>query len=130
MEARLTISNLNEVLGDLRKYDTTSRRAFQKTLFTTAKLMEQSQRQSLRAKVKKRTPNLEVAITAQKKNSRTWWIGPILFQVAYDWFIERGGPTPKGGYFAGYFYVEQSVKKYKAYFNSRLKNDIKKSVRK
>jgi hypothetical protein len=148
----IEVINAQQVVGDLRRFDRDSRERMQKTLFIYAKKIEANQIMILRKKVKNWTGRLASTIEAEKIAKYAWKIGPNTNRANYAEWVESGrGPvTPKNAEylrfkigrgkkarwvttkyvkaFAGYFYVRDSVKKYRLAFIMRLKRDIEESV--
>ena len=111
--------NTKEAIRDFQSYDRKTQQEFEKALKVYSMLMSSSQGSWLRRNVKQWTGFLGGSIAPKRKNKTTYWIGPILYRVIYDWFIERGG---RG--FGGYHYVQYSIDKHRDAFNRRIKKIV------
>ena len=122
----LEIVNARKVIKDFNDFDKATQKRFKDTLWEYAANISGQQILILRRKVKVWTGTLASTIEPTKYGSDglTYLIGPDIQKADYAEYVESGQRS-----FAGYWYVRDSVKKYKGKFIKALKRDIEESAR-
>ena len=120
----LYIENMQEVIGDFKKYDKDTQARLARTLKKFALKVHDKQARLLTRRIihkAKSTGTLAGSITPVQKGKLSWWIAPLA-RVVYGEFVETG--KPKRGGFKGHWFIRDSIKGIRKPFEDALKKDI------